>query len=279
MPWWGYLTVVALIVAALVLFVRRRQTPDVYRQELRDYLVANVDQLTILEETRTEFIYEIAGQEGTVYLHNIMNELSDVKWGGSAKRQAVYERVARMLTEGEVDEPLSLESHGERILPRLKPQVFFEQLPETRKAVRSQLTGTGLCVGYVIDSETSVRYLIQEDLSELRLSIDQLHEVALANLRDRFPRDVVRQVVDSDELVSFKALDSYDATRALLVPEYLEDGEELALVIPDRDTLVLTGVPDDGDWSGLEEIARMPESSRVVLDRPLLVTRNGFELK
>jgi len=79
--------------------------------------------------------------------------------------------------------------------------------------------------------------------------------------------------------VNFKVLDTYDATRLLLVPSCLQPGEEVAAVIPDRDTLCVTRVPEDGDWSPLVELARIPSSDRLLLDRPARVTSEGFELK
>ncbi len=279
MPWWGFLLLAVLIVFAVVIYGHVRGRRRLFRQEFRSYLEENVDQLAIVQENRSSFIVRLGDNEGTLNLHNLMNDLFALEGDRIEDRKAVYERYANLVTESWADELLSLETHRERILPQLKPRMFFDQLTEEQELVHNELPGTDLSVAYVIDSETSVRYIAETDLRDLESSAAQLHEVALANLRERFPQEVVRRAVDGKDLVAFKAMDSYDAARALIIPEYLEEGEELAVLIPDCDTLVLASVPQDGDWAALVALAGVPASDRLLLDRPLLVTRDGFEVK
>jgi hypothetical protein len=75
-----------------------------------------------------------------------------------------------------------------------------------------------------------------------------------------------------------KVGDTFDATRLLLVPEMLNEGEALAIVIPDRDTLGLLPVPADGNWAPIRKLARTPASPYTLLDKPLRATRDGFEV-
>jgi hypothetical protein len=72
-----------------------------------------------------------------------------------------------------------------------------------------------------------------------------------------------------------KSMDSYDAARLLLVPDYLNPGEELAAMIPDRDTLVLIKVPQNGDWSPLVKLAKVAAGDPLYR-RPLRVTSAGI---
>src|SRR5262249_51190113 len=101
-----------------------------------------------------------------------------------------------------------------------------------------------------------------------------------ANLAKVFSGDAVRSVFRENALVRIATLDSFDAARLLLVPEHLEDGEAIAAVIPDRDTLALLPVPQDNDWSKIAELAKMPlKPDHLLLNRPVKVTRAGFEVK
>ena len=71
-----------------------------------------------------------------------------------------------------------------------------------------------------------------------------------------------------------KTCDTFDAARVLLVSGYSETGESLvAPLIPDRDTLVLTSPPSDGDWTGLRKLARTPAGD-ALCPEPLVVTRS-----
>jgi hypothetical protein len=109
------------------------------------------------------------------------------------------------------------------------------------------------------------------------LAPEELHERALANLRRSFPALVVRSVAETRQVSAIRAGDSFDATRLLLVPGELQEGEELAALIPDRETLVLAPPPDDGDWGALRKLARTSAASPYTLcDRPLRVTRRGI---
>ena len=75
-----------------------------------------------------------------------------------------------------------------------------------------------------------------------------------------------------------KSGDTYDAARLLLVQQHLEPGEEIAALIPDRDTLALMPVPENEDWSNLAELARTPGGDRILLQAPLRVTADRIEV-
>src|SRR5262249_52087011 len=114
--------------------------------------------------------------------------------------------------------------------------------------------------------------------AELGLDLEGVHELALKNLRLKFSPDLVTSVLRDNNMVAVKALDSFDAARLLLIPEQLDEGDEVVALIPDRDTLTLVPVPADGDWDSLRNLARIPASEHLLLDRPLRVRRGGFEV-
>lgn len=271
------LVLVLLFVGVLILAWRGRL--GLFRREIRAYLEENVDGLKVTEETRSRFTIRIGEHEGTLFLQNVMREVTMLKPDAVEERAEVYERLAMALRESSVEDNLCIDSVRNQILPQLKPQVFFDQQTGTDKLVRAPLGETGLFVAYVIDREACVQYISEVDLKELGLSAAELHDLALANMSDKLPKDLVQRAVNGKELRVFKAMDTFDAARILVIPGYLSEGEELAALIPDRDTLMLIGVPQDGDWSALTELACVPASDHLLLAQPLLVTHVGFQVK
>ena len=86
------------------------------------------------------------------------------------------------------------------------------------------------------------------------------------------------------DVVAVHTGDSFDAARLLLVPEALKPGEAVQAAVPDRDLLILSPVPADGDWTRSRAAAKAAYGDSApgvpdLLDRPILVTRGGFELK
>ena len=109
----------------------------------------------------------------------------------------------------------------------------------------------------------------------MKLTPEQALEAGRANLARTFGRDVVRSVVGSRTINVIKISDSFDAARLLLVPGYLDAGESLVALIPDRDTLALTAAPADGDWAGLRRLARAAAGDPLWTE-PLIVTSDGI---
>ena len=99
--------------------------------------------------------------------------------------------------------------------------------------------------------------------------------LAKANLARAFDSTAVRSALSDRSMNVVKTNDTFDAARILLVPQFLEPGESIAAVIPDRDTLVLTAVPADGDWSRLRKIAGVAAGDPLWRE-PLIVTREGI---
>jgi hypothetical protein len=122
-------------------------------------------------------------------------------------------------------------------------------------------------------------YLTSEQIEELGLELTALHELALQNLERVFPAAAVRSVVENKTANTFKMMDSFDATRVLLVPKHLRSGEWIAAAIPDRDSLFLAPVPVDDDWTGMKKVARTPGGTGYrLLDRPLKIGHESVEV-
>jgi hypothetical protein len=197
------------------------------------------------------------------------------------QRTEVYKAFLRMIDEGLGDSgKMTLEAQGDRVLPRLVQPEMFEGQPEAQDLVRVELADLGLCLTYVLDSEFSVQYLGEETVEQLGLDRAALHELAMKNLRRMSCiGEVIRRLSQEPALMTVKTMDSHDATRILLVPECLDADQQIVALIPDRDTLTLALPPKDGDWRPFEKLAKIPDSDRLLIDRPVLVTKDGFTVK
>jgi hypothetical protein len=171
------------------------------------------------------------------------------------------------------------EASRERVLPRLVTRAFIDRIPEDTPFPHRPLGDTGLFVAYVEDGEHTVRYVMSEMVDELGLSEYELYELALENLAQSCDMEaVVRRALAEPAITAVKTMDSFDAVRLLLIPTALQPGEALVALVPDRDTLTLLPVPEE-DWTTIAELAKVPASDHLLIDRPLLVTRDGFEVR
>ncbi len=226
---------------------------------------------------------EIADDTLSLSAHRIA-ELAGREGESSPQCRAAFAQLLALLEQAVGGAPdLSREADGARLRPRLLPEDYFDELRSRARdddaPVARALPELGLWIAYVLDSEHSVQFLMRSQLAKLEMDEDELHSTALANLADERFRQVVRSVIEARQAVNFKCLDSYDASRLLLVPQYLNDGEAVAACIPDRDTLFLCPEPAADQWPALVEVARAPVSDRLILDRPVRVTRDGLERK
>lgn len=140
---------------------------------------------------------------------------------------------------------------------------------------------TGLGEALVIDSESSMTFVNVELLSKLGMSAEQAFTHARRNLKGKLPENLPGMLFDQKMMPSYNTGDGFDAARILALPELLKEGQIVAAIIPDRDTLVLLGITKDKDnpdfW---ETLSDFPAASDYLIHaRPLLVTRNGIELR
>ncbi len=279
-PWWLWAVVVVVLLALLVrgaLRWTRRRIRDRFVQFLQErhpeMEVVKVTDDAVL--TRTERHGETVINLRTIY-SNVLS--SDART--PEDELPIFEAFMAAFAEHDraAQEPLSLEACTDRLMPRLVPKGFYDRFPQGAGAPCTPVESLGLDIVYVLDAADSVRFLTRADLDELALTLEQLHDRSMENLRGTFPTSPVEEALAEPALVAVKNMDSYDATRLLLVPEYLQPGQELAALIPDRDTLVLVRVSPDFDWRKLDKLARTPASGKVLLSRPVKVTHEGFQI-
>jgi uncharacterized protein YtpQ (UPF0354 family) len=101
-----------------------------------------------------------------------------------------------------------------------------------------------LMIAYVIDEERSFAYINEDHLERWSISVQDLHDQALANLRRRTDEQVKYTTVGEGEqrLFIFNSGDGYDATRLLLAEVLAAWAREvpghLVIGIPNRDFLI-----------------------------------------
>ncbi|HXU70411.1 MAG TPA: hypothetical protein VN947_13835 [Polyangia bacterium] len=244
------------------------------------YLSAHGLEVTIARQTEDEVVLAIRKEKERIALENLEGYIADAVSNGASTAEArnqVFGQYLGMLKQiGHP--PLTLAHDGARIMPRL---VRVGSLPADKMLHAGNLGETGLEVTYVVDSETSVRYLNAADKKNLGLDDAGLRALALKNLERTMDRGAIRKLISGSGMRVVKMLDSYDAARLLLVQAALRKGESVAAVVTDRDTLVVLPAPANGDWSTIRTVAKIPpgDPAHPLLDRPLLVTPDKIEAK
>jgi hypothetical protein len=278
-PWWLWL--VAAIVAFLWFGFRAAKAwRSSIRAEFIAYLHREAPEFEIAAERDRELdIRRPDGGTGTLSLERLFREGTQIPVGDTAGKEAFFAVFVAMLREGKGLDSLDAEADRARVFPRLVPDALFAGIraSDAQAAPSTLPSGVpGLSIAFVLDSENSVAYLTSALLADLKLSPEEALVVARENLaRSVDVALIVRGVFEKRALMMVKSFDSYDAARVLLVPACLAEGQEVAAVIPDRDTLGLVLPPADGDWGRLRKLARTPAGD-VLWPEPLRVTPAGI---
>ena len=163
-----------------------------------------------------------------------------------AQLDVVVQNFARTLLGIQPDRATSdyVELSG-RVYPILKP---IEMLAEVRERKLPMLAYreflADLMIAYVIDEERSFAYINEDHLERWGISVQDLHEQAIENLRRRTDDRVTYTTVGAGEqqLFIFNSGDGYDATRLLLADVLADWAKEvpgrLVIGIPNRDFLI-----------------------------------------
>ena len=279
-PWWVWGAVV-LIALCLLLRAANKGFRRGVRAELIAYLKEKYPAWEVVAEHEDHLELRRDKLDEQMYLHKIYSALAAAKDNSLKEHHKIFQHFLDAIQEHRdlSNRALNLAQDGNQIMPRLVQPDFLTSVARQIKdeLPHTPVPATGLCVCYVLDGAESVMYLTKKHLGELGLELAALHARALDNLEKRFPCDIVRQTAKSKAIHVIKTLDSYDAARLLLVPKYLNEGEAIAAAIPDRDTLLLSPVPEDDNWTNLSKMARNAAGD-VLLNRPLKVSNGGYEL-
>jgi uncharacterized protein YtpQ (UPF0354 family) len=128
-----------------------------------------------------------------------------------------------------------------------------------------------LIITYVIDEQNSVSYINENHLEQWSISVQDLHEQAIENLRRRTQRVASVSAGEGEQrLFIFNTGDGYDASRLLLTDLLIGWARQLSgnlvIGIPNRDFLIAFS---DSDQGILQNIAHQIQADSVQRERGL----------
>lgn len=184
------------------------------------------------------------------------------------------------VTEGSPDFGADFKTIGDRILP----MILGESATIVQGGMVSQPFVGDLHIAYAIDHDRTIAYIPEGQFEKWKISLDDLHEAALANLVTRSQQISAHAGQDDAghvNLIIFQTMDGYDASRILLptLHERLREhlGSPFVAGIPNRDILLCFRNEAQMVERMLDQIVRdyrqMPHQ---ISQKLLLVTADGI---
>jgi hypothetical protein len=277
LPVWLWVIAGALIIVAVVArryYYRYTAMCRTVREELSERVKSSCPDVELTWQPQGNLDLRTAnGEHRVIDMSDVYVAVGRLQGMGRdlAARATVYQQVL------DASGPLVLSAHGSRIKPLLIPRQFLNAaVPSPQTPIPS----LGLVVVYALDLPRNPRFLLEQDRKELGTETSELHRLALDNLRQDFPQQLVVDALAGEQGTAFQAKDYFNAARLLLVPEFLDPKQELIALIPHRDILVLLPGTVRQDEAKLRESMRALECGNhpPLLDRPVLVSQSGFEI-
>jgi hypothetical protein len=281
------LAILALPVVAVWLFYSRfRKMCRTVRSEIGQFLREQHPDLAVVGEQQGNLLVrQPDGAERVWEMVDVYTAVARLPGMGTdaTARRGVYARAVEQLLNPAPDpsQPLSLATHGDRIKLQLVTAEFYKQAAPPSGAPHTAVPGLAdLLAVYVLDLPGGPRYLSEDDRGNLGIDVTEMHRLALEHLRRDFPRQMVTDVVMGGNPSAIQFQDSFDAARLLLMPEILEGDEELIALIPHRDMLLVLPASMRNEPDKLKQAAETLKCADhpPLLERPIRVTRSGFEI-
>jgi hypothetical protein len=218
---------------------------------------------------------------GNASLHNLRYELKKASVG---EQDAIYLKYARSSVE-ERDESATYENTKPRLGVLLKDAGYPEYISLLNRVELSGEEGrpmlwrpvtSDVIACCIEETEVSLRFLTEADIEKWRVPVDQVFADALANVR---AKPCEWRAYGAAHGVA--APDSYIAARLLCDESILAlavRGRPVA-VVPDRDTLFVTGSEDEEGLAGLAILVeqQLKEANRRISARPMELTKGGWQ--
>jgi hypothetical protein len=220
---------------------------------------------TELTYDREQFLIE-RGSDGFINLANLYHEYCQAQRG---ERPKVLDRFLRgCLGTSGFELPEEFNDVHPDLLPVVRSRFYLESVVLQSRArggegvaVPQQSIGDHLALSLVYDLPQAMRSIIQDDLDKWEVSFYEAIESARHNLEQMGNVAFASLQGDKGEQVYISATgDNYDASRLVmldLIRKLPVRGEYIAMV-PNRDTLVITG---SDDAAGLEVLCKIAEES------------------
>lgn len=202
-----------------------------------------IDYIRVLSQKGLELRLSIHGKETAANLHRYYQAYAALP---HRLEQVIESYVDVILEMGDPDRltDTGLQQVVDRILPLLKPRDYLKVTKGTKApSLVHRPYLAGLVTTYVIDMQHSMAYVNEDHLARWGTEIEELHELALANLAAKTGPDTYKvHRSGARTLCICQTLDGYDATRILL-PDLMAEWAgrvpgRLLLGIPNRDFLI-----------------------------------------
>jgi hypothetical protein len=242
--------------------------------------LAKLGPATTMRYDAEQFLIE-RGSEGFINLANLYQEYCQVP---RRERGAVLDRFIRgCVGTTEFELPSDFEDVHPDLLPVVRSRFYLESVGLQSRArggedftVPQQFVGDHLSLSLVYDLPQAMRSIIQEDLDRWGVTLYEAVEAARRNLEQMGNVAFASLQSDSGDGVYFSATgDNYDASRLVmldLIRKFQVRGDYIAMV-PNRDTLVVTGSEDEG---GLAVMIKAAEDS---FDKPRPISTIALRLE
>lgn len=201
----------------------------------------------VLELTKDQ--QELKWGNYCAYLGNLQKTVADDK--GEARNQAILDFFDKVFhPSSEIDRPRNFSEIKNTLVARVVPTDYAKGLCNTPSGILLRPFSRYLNIGYVFEDadnkkENSSTFVLNSDLSTWKISIEDLHKEAVANLEKASENVEVHfiKAEDGKENAAFSIeSDSLDAAR-LLAPKFLSHlrtrlSPKIFIAIPNRDFLV-----------------------------------------
>jgi len=187
-------------------------------------------------------------------------------------------------SEGTPDQTATFDELKERIFPMV---ISHTTTDLSRGTMVTQPLVSGLMVAYAVDQDRTISYIPQRIFEDWKLTVDELHEIALNNLVAKSEAINAHAAQDEEgnvNLILFQTMDGYDASRVLLptlhdrLREYL--GSPFCAGIPNRDILLcFRDDPETVERLGQQIADDFKSMPHQVTDKLLLITPDGIAPK
>jgi hypothetical protein len=262
--------------------------PTIVAAEFVEYLRQNWPQLQVKECDAERVQLTMAdGTDAKLSLHKLHATMSTARSYNPNVRRVLYEKFAQQMLSPEKQIPdletLDAAQMAEKIFPRVVRSDMFdswsEEAGEKLSTPQRPLPGTDFIIAYVLDFDDRVAYVMGHQSDTLGMDEATLFQNGLNNARKLFSRDELRQAMvefNPKKVAHFmECRDGHASARLLLLPEYLEESEEIAAVVLENSAFLLAQIPPNNNWNPLREVARQGGSPH--LHQPFYVTRDGIK--
>lgn len=209
----------------------------------------------------------------------VLHDVALLAKNNRKKREEIYKAfIGAAIGSGEMPENFNSPEFRARLIPSIRARGYLHHMRDAMKTTvpYRDLNGdpnSEYIIAYSIDFPTRLAHVTELQAGELELDETGLYKISMQNLRERLPREAFRRVFDSMTApIEFPCEDGLAGPRLLAISEYLNEGEELAVLVPDGAMLYLLPLPPNNNWNPLRQAAN--ESSATGFPRPFLITKD-----